>query len=175
METVSYTITLARAGDVPLLPAIELAAARLFEGYAPESLLTQTTSEQTLRLGQRRGLLWVALADDKPVGFALVDQIEPQSAHLEELDVHTDHMRRGLGSRLVTTVCDWAAEKGFDAVTLNTARDVWWNMPFYERLGFKEVPRDEWTPALRRVFATETNRGLDPTRRLVMRRRTASR
>lgn len=175
METLSYTIARARASDVPLLPTIELAAARLFEGYAPESLLSQTTSEATLLRGQRRGLLWVALAEDKPVGFALVDLVEPRSAHLEELDVHIDHMRRGLGSRLVMTVCNWAADAGFDEVTLNTARDVSWNMPFYQRLGFEEVPREDWTPALRAVFAAETSRGLDPTRRLVMRRRTGLR
>ncbi|MFL5500853.1 MAG: GNAT family N-acetyltransferase [Gemmatimonadaceae bacterium] len=174
-ETLSYTIALARPADVPHLREIELDAARLFEGYAPESLLTQTTSGETLHRGQRDGMLWVALADDAPVGFALVDLIEPGSAHLEELDVHTGHMRRGLGSRLVTTVCDWAANRGYGAVTLNTSRDVEWNMPFYARLGFEEVPQGEWSPAVRRVFDEETSRGLDASRRLVMRRQAGPR
>src|SRR3954464_215616 len=169
-ETLSYSIALARPSDMSYLRGIELAAARLFEGYAPESLLTQTTSEESLRRGQRDGMLWVALADDVPVGFALVDVIEPCSAHLEELDVRTGHMRRGLGSRLVMTVCAWAASRGYGAVTLNTSRDVEWNMPFYARLGFEEVPQSAWSQALRRVFDEETSRGLDPSRRLVMRR-----
>src|SRR5690349_3798476 len=146
-ETHSYTIALARPSDIPLLPQIELAAARLFEGYGPEWLLTETTSVETLRRAENAGLLWVALSDDVAVGFADVELIEPGSAHLEELDVHPDHMRRGLGSRLVMTVCDWAASQGYGAVTLNTARDVAWNMPFYARLGFEEVPREEWSPA----------------------------
>jgi GNAT superfamily N-acetyltransferase len=175
METLSYTIDLARPADVPHLRGIELAAARLFEGYAPESLLTQTTSAKVLRRGQRDGLLWVALADELPVGFALVELIEPGSAHLEELDMHPDHMRRGLGSRLVMTVCDWAAGQGYGGVTLNTSRDVAWNMPFYARLGFEEVPREEWSSALSRVFNNETSRGLDASRRLVMRRRSVAR
>lgn len=170
-ETRSYAIALARPSDLSYLRGIELAAARLFEGYAPELLLTQTTSEESLRRGQRDGLLWVALADDVPVGFALVDLIEPASAHLDELDVHTDHMRRGLGSRLVMTVCEWAASQGYGAVTLNTSRDVAWNMPFYIRLGFEEVPVEHWSPAVRRVFEAETARGLDASRRIVMRRR----
>lgn len=169
-ETHSYTIALARPSDIPLLPGIELAAARLFEGYGPEWLLSETTSEETLRRAQRANLLWVALADDVPVGFAAVELIEPGSAHLEELDVHPDHMRRGLGSRLVMTVCDWAASQGYAAVTLNTSRDVEWNMPFYARLGFEEVPREDWSPAVHRVFEHETSRGLDAARRLVMRR-----
>ena len=169
-ETLSYTIALARPSDLSYLRGIELAAARLFEGYAPESLLTQTTSEESLRRGQSKGLLWVALANDVPVGFALVDLIEPGSAHLDELDVHTDHMRHGLGSSLVMTVCKWAARQGYDSVTLNTSRDVEWNMPFYMRLGFEEVKIEDWSPAVRRVFEGETARGLDPARRLVMRR-----
>ncbi len=168
--TLSYTIALARPSDVGYLRGIELAAARLFEGYAPESLLTQTTSEESLRRGQREGLLWVALADDVPVGFALVDLIEPGSAHLDELDVHTSHMRRGLGSSLVMTVCRWAGRQGLSAVTLNTSRDVEWNMPFYRRLGFEEVPIEEWSPAVRGVFEAETARGFDASRRVVMRR-----
>ncbi|MFL5483564.1 MAG: GNAT family N-acetyltransferase [Gemmatimonadaceae bacterium] len=174
-ETLSYTIALARPSDMSYLPGIELAAARLFEGYASESLLTQTTSEESLRRGQRNGLLWVALADDVPVGFALVDLIESGSAHLDELDVHTDHMRHGLGSSLVMTVCRWAARQGYGAVTLNTSRDVSWNMPFYMRLGFEEVPPEEWSRAVRRVFEAETARGLDATRRLVMRRTLSTR
>src|ERR1041385_6200733 len=168
-ETHSYTIELARPFDIPLLPAIELAAARLFDGYGPEWLLTETTSEETLRRAQRAGLLWVALADDVPVGFADVELIEPGSAHLEELDVHPDHMRRGLGSRLVMTVCEWASSQGYHAVTLNTSRDVAWNMPFYARLGFEEVREEDWSPAVRSVFERETSRGLDASRRLVMR------
>lgn len=170
MKATSYRIAAARPSDVALLPAIELAAARLFVGYAPESLLTQTTSEVSLTRGQRRGQLWVALLDDVPVGFALVEVIEPNSAHLEELDVHPDHGRRGLGTRLVAEVCKWAASKGYDSVTLNTSRDVAWNMPFYSRLGFEEFPSELQTPALRAVFAAETERGLDPDRRIVMRR-----
>ena len=75
----------------------------------------------------------------------------------------------------LVTVCDWARDAGYEAVTLNTARDVAWNMPFYERLGFEEVLPSDWTPAIRAVFEAETSRGLDPTRRLVMRRPSASR
>jgi GNAT superfamily N-acetyltransferase len=170
METLDYTIRLARPDDVPLLREIELAAARLFVGYAPESLLTEALSQDVLANGQRRGLLWIAVAGDKPVGFALVEVIEQESAHLEEMDVHPDHMRRGLGSKLVNTICEWAATQGYKSVTLNTSRDIAWNMPFYERLGFAELVPSEWSTELRSVFAAETLRGLDPTRRLVMRR-----
>ena len=71
-----YVITLARPQDLTRLPAIELAAARLLVGRAPESVLTETTSLDVLESAQRAGRLWVALADDVPVGFAHVEVIE---------------------------------------------------------------------------------------------------
>jgi putative acetyltransferase len=164
-----YTITAARPTDLPLLPAIELAAARLLAGHAPESVLAEVTSQETLTRAQSLGQLWVALAGDAPVGFAHVELFEPRTAHLRELDVHPEHGRRGLGRRLVLAVCEWAATRGFAAVTLTTFRDVPWNMPFYSRLGFEVIPSDSLTPALRAVVESEARRGLDPGRRVVMR------
>jgi GNAT superfamily N-acetyltransferase len=169
-----YTIALARAGDLQLLPAIERAAARLLVGHAPESVLTETTSPEALSKARSSGHLWVVLSDDVPVGFAHVEVIERAAAHLEELDVHPDHGRRGLGTALVAHVCTWAAQAGYEAVTLTTFRDVRWNRPFYERMGFEVVPSEDLSPALRAVVADETRRGLDPARRVVMRRRCAA-
>jgi hypothetical protein len=55
--------------------------------------------------------------------------------------------------------------------TLTTFRDVPWNMPFYARVGFEMIPRDELGSALLARLENEARRGFDPTRRLVMRRR----
>lgn len=81
----------------------------------------------------------MALADDTPVGFALVEMLTGNEPHLEEIDVHPAHGRRGVGSALVRTVCEWATRSGFRDITLTTFRDVAWNMPFYARLGFAEL------------------------------------
>jgi len=166
-----YTITLARPKDLPLLPAIELSAARLLAGHAPETVLTETTSHAELQAAESRGHLWVALDGDRPVGFAHVEVIEPSAAHLEEIDVHPDHGRRGLGRKLVMAVCEWAAAAGYRSVTLTTFRDVPWNMPFYASLGFEIIPSGELSVALGSIVRDETLRGLDPARRVVMRRR----
>jgi GNAT superfamily N-acetyltransferase len=152
-----------------VLRAIELASARLLEGYAPESVLAELTSEPDLRQAQHDGLLWVALRDDATVGFAHLRLIEPNAVHLQELDVHPDHGRRGLGTRLVNAVCAWAEESGRDSVTLTTFRDVLWNMPFYARLGFAEIPADAIGPALQSILDQEIRSGLDAARRAAMR------
>jgi GNAT superfamily N-acetyltransferase len=164
-----YHVMLARPRDLPLLPSIELAAARLLAAHAPASVLGETTSQFELRKARRLGRLWVVLAENEPVGFAYVVVHERSVAHLEEVDVHPDHGRRGLGRRLVQTVCAWATSHGFDAVTLTTFRDPPWNMPFYARLGFETVAPHAVSPALRSVIDDERRRGLDPARRVVMR------
>ena len=164
-----YTIALARPGDLSRIAPIELAAARLLAGFAPDAVLEEVTSDEDLRAAQRDGRLWVALSGDVPVGFAHVEILEPNAAHLEEIDVHPAHGRRGLGTRLVREVCRWAETGGLGAVTLTTFRDVPWNMPFYARLGFEEVSPVALAPALRGVLDDEARRGLDRTRRVVMR------
>jgi len=169
-----YKIVCARLQDFHLLPAIELAAAALLKGHAPESVLTETTSEQEFREAQIEGRLWVVLADQIPVGFAHAELLGPHEVHLKEIDVHPDHGRRGLGTRLVVTVCEWAVRCGHPEVTLTTFRDVPWNMPFYAGLGFKVVPRSELSAELVPIVADETRRGFDPARRVVMRYRLPS-
>src|SRR5215510_5203524 len=98
--TPSYTITAARPEDLARLAAIELAAARLLAGHAPESVLNETTAADVLEKAQKKGHLWVALLNDVPVGFAHVEVIEHDAAHLEETDVAPEHGRRGLGTQL---------------------------------------------------------------------------
>ena len=168
--TVECTITEARPKDVWRLPAIELAAAQLLKGHAPQSVLNETTSLEALEKAQREGHLWVALMADLPVGFAHVTLIEPDAAHLEEVDVHPAYGRRGVGTKLMLKVCEWAARLDYEAVTLTTFRHVPWNMPFYERLGFTVVQPRELSTGLRALVGGETRRGLDPSLRVVMRR-----
>jgi GNAT superfamily N-acetyltransferase len=166
----SYSVALARIHDLPALASVELAAARLLVGHAPESVLAESTPLGDFEAAQRNGLLWVALDGENPVGFAHVKLLEPDSAHLDELDVHPAHGRRGLGTRLVNAVCSWATDAGLSAVTLCTFRGVPWNMPFYARLGFTPISPLELSDQLRCVVDDETRRGLDPRERVVMRR-----
>ena len=166
-----YAIVPGRSEDIPRLKEIELAAARLLSGYAPESVLSEATKEADFRDAIANGTLWVAVSDERAVGFAHVKLLEPLRAHLDELDVHPEHGRRGVGRRLVGAVCDWAASVGLDAVTLSTFRAPPWNAPFYASMGFRALTPEEYTPALQRVVDDEIRRGLDPAIRVVMARR----
>jgi GNAT superfamily N-acetyltransferase len=119
-----------------------------------------------------RGQLWVAVDEAEagaPVAFALFEDLDG-ALHLEEMDVHPDHARQGLGARLIDAAAAWGRELGYRAITLTTFRHVAWNAPYYERIGFRALPAEAWGPALRERVADETRRGLSPERRVVMAR-----
>jgi cysteinyl-tRNA synthetase len=67
-------------------------------------------------------------------------------------------------------IVEWAEREGYGSITLTTFSDVPWNMPFYERLGFRVISPTELSRALRSVLNDEARRGLDPARRVAMRR-----
>jgi len=168
---VAYTVGAAAPGDVAHIADIELAAARMLAGHAPAHVLEEVTAPHALHEALREGRLWVARADDVPAGYARAALLDDGSAHLEEIDVHPRHGRRGLGSRLLQVVCEWAAVQGARALTLTTFREVPFNAPFYARQGFEVVPPSDWSAALRQIVAAEHHRGLSASRRVVMQRR----
>ena len=163
-----YRVEPARPEHVPALPAVEEAAATLF---SPQDLPPEAddpgVSPESFARAQAEGRLWVALAPDgAPVGFALV-QLVDGAAHLEEMDVHPDHGRRGLGSRLAAAAVAWARAQSLPALTLTTFAHVPWNAPFYARLGFRELAPGETGPGLAAILRRERERGL--RHRLAMR------
>jgi GNAT superfamily N-acetyltransferase len=103
------------------------------------------------------------------VGFALVELLDGKP-HLEEMDVMPSHGRRGLGRALLEAVFAWAHREGHASVTLTTFRDLPWSAPFYTRSGFRALAFDEIDPTLAALVRDEASRGLDPAKRVVMRR-----
>ncbi len=166
-----FRIRTARPDDLAALPAIERAAARLFVGLGLiDHLLERTLSLDELGQHQAAGRVWVAVGgDDRPVGFAVASVLDG-AAHLEELDVHPSAARRGLGRRLVETVCAWASAQSLPAVTLSTFRDIPWNAPFYATAGFRILAGHELGLDLRAMRTREDRLGVPIDRRVVMRR-----
>lgn len=164
----SYSISSARPEHLDALADIELAAATMLKGHAPPSVLEESTPRAEFGRALHEGRLWVALCGETPVGFALVEMLAEDLPHLEEMDVTPDHGRRGIGTALLQTVLDWVARAGHQQITLTTFRNVPWNMPFYSRVGFVEIPPHELRPELETVVRDEAGRGLDRAQRVVM-------
>lgn len=140
---VAYTIRHAVPRDAALLPAIELAAARLFLdradglGLTP-AMLERVNSAENFASAQLAGLLWVAVtAQDAPVGFALLCEIDG-ALHLDELDVHPAHGRRGIGG---SPRCD-ALDLPGRAVECAVLRPAW-----FSRAGRRRVDARPRQPA----------------------------
>ena len=165
-----YPIRLASREDVPFLSEIERLACSLFDSFEfTASLPLYLTEEEEFEAALKEGLLWVAhLSNEAPVGFALVEMMDG-AAHLEEVDVLPEHGRRGIGTRLVQTVCGWAANANLQAVTLTTFRDIPWNAPFYGRLGFRILRDEELTPSLEARIRDEERHGIPRSLRVAMR------
>src|SRR6266487_2383211 len=151
----SYAIASARPQHVKALAGIEVSAARLLKGNVPTSILAEVISEGEFRRAQQEGRLWVALADEVPVGFALVEMLAEDLPHLQEMDVSPEHGRRGLGTALLKTVVEWLGRSGYQQITLTTFRAVPWNIPFYSRFGFEEIHAGELRPELEAVVRNE--------------------
>jgi GNAT superfamily N-acetyltransferase len=172
MSHPEYRIELARPDDISHLPAIERAAGRLFASsdVGETALLNDETSLEQLRHAQQAGHLWVARdTRSELVGFGFVEIVDGQP-HLEEIDVHPAHGRRGIGRALVEAICSWARAAGYTYLTLTTFRDVAWNAPFYAKAGFRILAREGVTAGVEAIVCDEASRGLDPARRVVMRR-----
>jgi GNAT superfamily N-acetyltransferase len=166
-----YSIAPAQPKHLKALAGIELSAATLLQGYAPASVLAETTPEEEFRKAQEEGRLWVALADEIPVGFALVEMLDADRPHLQEMDVLPEHGCCGLGTALLQAVLEWTRRSGYAEITLTTFRTVSWNMPFYSQHGFKEIYADGLRADLKSIVLNEAKRGLDPKARVVMRYR----
>ncbi len=161
-----YTVRYGRSDDLPLLPAIERAAAAQFQAtpYADLADADLVSTEVDLDLEY----VWVVVdADDRPVGFAIVHWMDT-AVHLHELDIHPQHARQGLGRRLIEHIAQWARARGAAVLTLTTFSDVPWNGPYYGRLGFRTLDVAALSPALQKVWQAEADAGLPMAHRICM-------
>jgi GNAT superfamily N-acetyltransferase len=151
---VSNVVRRAEPGDLPLLPAIERAADLLFGPLGIVFPPGPTMIEEATRAGAD-----IYVAGDPPVGFAAVRERDGHT-HLEQIAVHADHTRRGIGGLLLGRAVAHAAASGSAGVTLITFRDVPWNGPWYAMHGFAELPEERFGPETRALWQAEIDAGL---------------
>jgi GNAT superfamily N-acetyltransferase len=170
MSETDYTIRLARIEELPLLQEIERAAGELFARIGLDHVAEDEPLPLDFLLAQQRlGLVWVvADGNDRPVGSAATRELDG-ALHIEEISVHPAHGRRGLGKRLIETLCDWAGGRDYASVTLSTFRDVPWNAPYYARIGFRALEENELSEGLSALLCQE-KRTWFPLARVCMRR-----
>lgn len=153
--------------ELELLQEIENASGELFRTIGmPEIADDDPLPLDVLHELQQKGQVWAAIKDH-PVAWIAAEVIDG-CAHVEQVSVHPDHARQGIGRRLLDHVATWARARNLTALTLTTFRAVPWNAPYYEKLGFQQVTT--LGPGLADIVEHETERGLDPTGRTCLRR-----
>lgn len=164
-------LRLATAADLPLLQDIERAAGAPFAELGMTAVADdEPPGIEELRHYCDAGQAWVHLdSGGRPDGYLLADVVDGQ-AHIEQVSVHPDHARAGIGRMLIDHAAGWARDRGHRALTLTTYVDVPWNAPYYERLGFRFLDDAHLGPELREIRAAETHHGLDRWPRAAMRR-----
>lgn len=162
--------------DFARLQAIEVAAGGMFRPLRMDLVADdEPFTVDELRTYADDGHAWVAVTPpgERADGYLLLDVVDG-AAHVEQVTVHPDAARRGIGRALVEHVAGWGTDAGFTSMTLTTFLHVPWNGPYYERLGFRHLTPDEEGPELRRVRDHERAHGLDAWPRASMRRDLAS-
>ncbi|TDU06465.1 putative N-acetyltransferase YhbS [Streptomyces sp. 846.5] len=164
-------IRAARQNELPLLQDIERAAGQCFRDIGMQEI----ADDGPLPLGelaryQLAGLAWVAVnSDDIPVAYLIADRVDG-NLHIEQVSVHPDNARGGIGRSLLDHLADQATIEGSPALTLTTFTEVPWNAPYYARCGFRLLDDSRLTPGLRQIREREAEHGLDLWPRSCMRR-----
>lgn len=129
-------VTIDRAAATLFLPT-GLLSDDAFDGHIPYDVLSQAADLSCLDVAR--------LQSGRTVGFTLVSE-RGHSLYLDQVSVHPDEGRQGIGRRLVGNIVRKAAARYLDSVTLSTFRDLPWNAPFYASMGFREIARKDLVP-----------------------------
>jgi GNAT superfamily N-acetyltransferase len=158
-ETV--TIRLAGRDEVSTLPRMQAEAGRRFREIGMERVADGGVPDvATFARARREGCLLVAVGPDGIVGFVQLEVLD-SALHVEQVTVAPAHGRQGIGTRLMRAARQLALERGYARMTLTAFRDVPFNGPFYESLGWRALPAERLTPGLAAVRQAEAEAGID--------------
>ncbi len=163
-------IRLAHRDEVSALPLLQVAAGEVFRELDMALVADgPRPAVAAFAEAQRAERLLVAVDEGTVVGFLRLEVLDA-ALHVEQVTVAPSHGRRGIGRRLMLAAEDLARERGHDRMTLTAFRDVPFNGPFYESLGWEVLPADELPPDLAAARREEAAAGLDAWPRQAMAR-----
>jgi GNAT superfamily N-acetyltransferase len=163
-------IRLASPDDVPKVAPLEQAAAEVFRTIGMDAVADDPPIANSVLLQaveDRR--LWVAVEYGVLKAY-LLGEFLPRSLHIDQVTVHPDAARRGLGALMIESVSADPRSKRLGLLTLTSFKDVPWNAPYYRRIGFVDIDEPDWPEGVAEKVAAEREQGLDAWPRVVMQR-----
>ena len=162
----------AHEGDISILPEIERSSSVLFRQWPGLEWIADddVQSEEQHRRLIANGVAFVAEMKGHGVVAFLNGETTSDALHVWQIAVHREQQGRGIGRHLLAAAQHFATDHGINALTLTTFKQVPWNEPYYHRLGFITLDRDEIGPWLQAVLDAEERAGLPAAKRCAMRK-----
>ncbi|MFJ7284423.1 GNAT family N-acetyltransferase [Pseudomonas sp. NPDC099000] len=167
----NFIVRRAHFDDATALPAIERSAAELFRCDPSLAWLADAPVPNAEHHQQaiEQEDVWVAeSADGALMGFVSAVQVDNE-LHIQKLSVSQLFQGRGVGRKLLLATIECARDRELHGLTLTTFRDVPWNEPFYQRMGFETLGPAQLSPRLTAVLNNEVAHDLPGERRCAMR------
>jgi len=154
--------------DLDNLAILEVQAGQVFHSVGMSEVADDVPDQEALRRSQGQGLIWVAEVHGEIAGY-IVATVLDGNAHIGQVSVAPAYARQGIGHLLISHVEDWGRRHSRPATTLTTFRDVPWNGPYYETLGYRELSGSEIGSEVSAEMKHEGSLpGIDASRRCAM-------
>jgi len=154
--------------DLDNLVILEVQAGQIFHSVGMSEVADDVPDQDALRRSQEQGLSWVAEVHGEIAGY-IVATVLDGNAHIGQVSVAPEYARQGIGHLLISHVEDWGRRHSRPATTLTTFRDVPWNSPYYETLGYRELSGSEIGNEVSAEMKHEASLpGIDASRRCAM-------
>ena len=112
-----------------------------------------------------QGLTQVATDDaDLPLGFVVCNFVDNQP-YLDQISVCPEHMRRGLGAKLLEWAISWSAER---SLWLTTYSHLAWNKAYYEERGFVQIGETSCGAQMQAILKAQREALPAPDKRILM-------
>ena len=85
------------------------------------------------------GLFLAVLDDGKLIGTGAIKRMDENTAELKRLWLLEEYHGQGIGHRIVMQLFDFARQKGYTRIRLQTGETQIRALEFYKRLGFYEI------------------------------------
>lgn len=142
--------------DLHRLVVVEIEAGQVFRTVGMTKVAEDVPQNSDLRKSAEAERLWVTEVGSEVAGYISAEVLDG-NAHVAQVSVAPAYAGRALGRAMVEFVEGWGRAAGRPATTLTTFRDVPWNGPYYLRLGYRVLRREDIGPELARTMAHEAS------------------
>ena len=82
----------------------------------------------------------VVYEGNRVIGGGAIRRYDDETIELKRVFVHTEYQGRGIGSRIVSLLMEWAVELGYKKMVLETGELLAESCAVYKKLGFQVIP-----------------------------------